>query len=75
MVFVQYILDSFSSRELDVFVGDVIKHVKPMQAYNGLQTQLSSIFQSIIQQIRISLRDLFQMVVNLTIRVILLISV
>jgi hypothetical protein len=58
VVFVQYIVSCFSSRELNIFLGDVIRHVKPMQAYITVQTQLSTMLQNMVSQNKIPLQDI-----------------
>eukprot|EP00475_Leptophrys_vorax_P000873 TRINITY_DN10463_c0_g1_i1.p1 TRINITY_DN10463_c0_g1~~TRINITY_DN10463_c0_g1_i1.p1 ORF type:complete len:721 (-),score=169.31 TRINITY_DN10463_c0_g1_i1:39-2012(-) len=57
VVFVQYIVSCFSSRELNIFLGDVLRHVKPMQAYTTVQTQLSNMLQTIVAQNKIPLAE------------------
>lgn len=47
-VFVQYLLQNFSDREVNIFLKDVIKHVRESQAYKRLQSQLASIVSKII---------------------------
>jgi hypothetical protein len=50
-VFVQYLLLNFSEREVNIFLKDVIKHLKTTdQAYKGCQETLALIIGKIMQQ-------------------------
>lgn len=47
-VFVQYLIEYFGNREVNIFLNDVVRHVKRGQAYLNLQTSLSKIFQAVL---------------------------
>lgn len=48
VVFVEYLLKHFSHREVNIFLKDVIKHVKHESAYKTLQEQLYGIVQKVL---------------------------
>ncbi len=48
-VFVEYLLQHFATRETNILLADVIKHVKKEQAYRGLQPQLQLVISKILQ--------------------------
>lgn len=48
-VFVQYLLTYFSTREVNIFLKDVIKHLKKDQAYLQRQEQLQTIVMKVME--------------------------
>lgn len=48
-IFVEYLLVHFASRETNILLADVIKHVKKENAYKGLQPQLQIVVSKILQ--------------------------
>lgn len=52
-VFVQYLLLNFTEREVNIFLKDVIKHLKtPDQAYKNVQSELAIVVAKIMQYSR-----------------------
>jgi hypothetical protein len=48
-IFVEYLLVHFASRETNILLADVIKHVKKDNAYKGLQPQLQLVISKVLQ--------------------------
>jgi VPS35 endosomal protein-sorting factor-like len=48
VVFIEYLLRHFNEREVNIFVKDVIKHVRKNGAYKELQTELQNIVMKIL---------------------------
>jgi len=49
VVFVQYLLINFTEREVNIFLKDVIKHVKKGQAHLRLQEQIQTIISKVME--------------------------
>lgn len=49
VVFVQFLLINFTEREVNIFLKDVIKHIKQDQAHIRLQTQLQTIISKVME--------------------------